>query len=706
MAPSHADRLVCHFPCRACGLCVSREHQDGDYIALLIFPAYPFFFLGLGVLACTQKWLIRIDSSHIVCGTWIIGLGETKKIVRPETLELFQSPAGNWQFFKGQPATERPAANYEITWLRKVLEEFERDDRHRHPCEGRGLVNEVMPCQLDSHLRGNDEHNPDIQKESGRTVRTVLKTMEYHGKPLERVWHPYENRKRNEAERPDHEAIGLYVRCPACNAALPNENVWFEEAAGQCPDCRLIFQIDDLKERTPSQHCRLNIWEDAAGLHLHQKPKYANPLTIYLAAIILGCCCLYGIIAACVGDWISVLLNMDFLRPVGSSLLLLTFFVVFTIRTYHVHRFIDFDSDTVRFRTRWLFWERCRSVSRCDIGTFRGCLLSEFFGGVVLPYSKRRSFYILATPTEQAYLNSTVNRWRWQNPIHLAGTPIALGGLGEEERALQMFCPHCGRQFSGEEVNVQNRESAILCPKCQQTFRLSEMYRFVPEPILGLSEAEQCTLPELPELRTEQNEDTLTVTYTPSPTLKKILGIFGAEIFFTLFFGTLFSLFVFLVFGMSGEERQKGFFVAMTVCSAAFFMYFAVLPRVFYSMLEHYDAYRGLYASWSIQIDRYRFVIHRHYNGDSEMVSYDRREIRRICLKECNYSDFPSPLWGRFPSLLCNAGRGGIELVLRDGTVECLPHITCITFNQHDRIREANNRIQNSRWVNYLNRCM
>jgi len=282
--------------------------------------------------------------------------------------------------------------------------------------------------------------------------------------------------------------------------------------------------------------------------------------------------------------------------------------------------------------------------------------------------------------------------------------PIALGGLGEEERALQMFCPHCGRQFSGEEVNVQNRESAILCPKCQQTFRLSEMYRFVPEPILGLSEAEQCTLPELPELRTEQNEDTLTVTYTPSPTLKKILGIFGAEIFFTLFFGTLFSLFVFLVFGMSGEERQKGFFVAMTVCSAAFFMYFAVLPRVFYSMLEHYDAYRGLYASWSIQIDRHRFVIHRHYNGDSETVSYDRREIRRICLKECNYSDFPSPLWGRFPSLLCNAGRGGIELVLRDGTVECLPHITCITFNQHDRVREANNRIQNSRWVNYLNR--
>jgi hypothetical protein len=208
-----------------------------------------------------------------------------------------------------------------------------------------------------------------------------------------------------------------------------------------------------------------------------------------------------------------------------------------------------------------------------------------------------------------------------------------------------------------------------------------------------LSEAEHYTLPELPELHTEQTEDTLTPTYSSSPTWSKTLGIFSAEIGFTIL-GLLFLLFILFV----GEPVHPGKLAVMII--GVFAMYAPVLIVVFYGVLLHCDAYRGLYANWSIQIDRYRLVIHRHYAGDNDMVYYDRREIQRICWKQYDQFSPPPSIRRRFPSLLGNNGNGGVDLVLRNGTVAPLPHIG------HTVVLKGNASDPNCRFVNYLNRWL
>ncbi|MDR0326889.1 MAG: hypothetical protein LBI05_01190 [Planctomycetaceae bacterium] len=422
--------------------------QPDDIIMFLFYPSSPLFFLGISTLIHSTKYLIRIDSTHIVVMEWTCGMGSLKKIARPERLELSRAPDGNLLLCKGQSRfTGLPARNYEIAWLRKVLDEFEANEKHR-----RGNLDDRLFTSAERNhpalsgtppQEGNSPHSPPVEgvgggfwgvwksnptspKESSKSIRSVLQTMEYHGQPLERVWHPYELREQRAAEQPEYvPAVGLYVRCPACNAALPRENVWFEEAAGQCPDCRLVFQIDDLKDRTPPKRCRLQFWEDATGLHLHQKPRHGNLMTINLVGMALYGIVVYVIISMIVGCWLPIPLTLEFLQIASGFLLFTVFLVVFTIWTYHVHRYIDFGVETVRFRTRWLFWERSWSVARCEVGTFRGNLMTEFFGGVVLPYSANHPFYILATLAEREYLNSMVNRWRWRNPPeHLAGTPL------------------------------------------------------------------------------------------------------------------------------------------------------------------------------------------------------------------------------------------------------------------------------------------
>jgi hypothetical protein len=277
-----------------------------------------------------------------------------------------------------------------------------------------------------------------------------------------------------------------------------------------------------------------------------------------------------------------------------------------------------------------------------------------------------------------------------QAAIHLN---TVLCGLGEDAKEWQMFCPHCGRQFLGNEVNLQDRSATMLCPACQQSFRLTDIRRFMPEPILGLSEAEHYTLPELPELHTEQTEDTLTLTYTSSPTWWKTLGIFSAEIGFTIF-GLLLLLSFYL---FVGEPANRGLLVGVM---GGLLVYAPVLIVEFYSVLLHCDAYRGLYANWSIQIDRYRFVIHRHYAGDNDMVYYDRREIQRICWKAYDQFAPPPSIRNRFPSLLGNDGNGGVDLVLRNGTVAPLPCIVRAV------VMKGNAYDPNCQFVNYLNRWL
>ena len=511
------------------------------YYSLLVLPGLILLGLGVALLALSEKRLIRIDSSQIVYTCWLFGRGSIKKIERPEKLELCErtGTSGHW-LFKGmsQTTSSFPASQSEIVWLRKVLDEFETSEPRP---EGRDDNRNLPVAALkESSL-----------KESSRTIRSALKTRKHNGKSLVRLEHPSEKHISDEPP-----SAGLHVRCPLCHAALPHENVWFEEAAGQCTACNHVFQIGDLQERKPPKRCRITFREDETGLHLHQKPRHGNLLTIYLVGLTLfSTALLYLVLPK--ETWLTILFEPAFLRAMGGLLLGLALTVFFTIRTFHVHRYIDFRYDTVRFRTRWLFWQRCQTVARREVGLFYKWEPS-FFGGVYIPYSERRSFYILATETEMPYLVSMVNRWLWLNksepqPAGCAGvaqpagcgSETYLNGLGESEGEWQMFCPHCGRQFFGKDVDFAHRESLLHCPECRQVFTLSEMSRFVLESVPGLSEEEQSSLPELPGLRAERTGDKLTIEYAPPPpTWGEMIEVFWVPMLFVLICGGIFLLLI------------------------------------------------------------------------------------------------------------------------------------------------------------------
>ena len=721
------------------------------YFIFVFLPGLILLGLGVALLALSERRLIRIDSSHIIFTSWLFGRGSIKKIERPEKLELCEHTGmnGHW-LFKGMSQTwsSFPASQSEVVWLRKVLDEFERKEAGCRPSGGnvgdRRLEAETMVHNEYTYPSAEYRTLPPGGRqptESSRTVRSALKTREHNGKPLVRLEHPSEQYVTDEL------SAGLFVRCPICHAALPHENVWFEEAAGQCAKCKCVFQIGDLQDRKLPKRCRIAFREDETGLHLHQKPRHGNLLTIYLVGLTLISAALLSLVLP-KETWLTILFEPAFLHAMGILLLGAALTVFFTIRTFHVHRYIDFGRETVRFRTRWLFWQCCRTAVRRDVGLFYKWEPS-FFGGVYIPYGGRRSFYILATETEVPYLVSMVNRWLWHQKsepqpegCEVVGSrppggcigdsrlefsrtdfsegysaeyrtlppggrqptnyrqptfhrhPSYLSGLGEPESEWQMFCPHCGRQFFGKDVDFAHRESPIHCPDCQQIFSLSKMSRFVLESVPGLSEEEQSSLPELPGLRTERKGDKLTIEYAPPPpTFWKKFEIVATPIFLVLFFGGMF-LWIAILANDADNPKGLGLLVMMTVMLLP---HFPVFVAAFYGILSLHDTYRSLYAGWSIQIDRYRLVIHRYYKGDIESVSFDRREIRQLRRNECR-DMYPSPLLGRFPSLLCNEGRGGLELVLRDGTVEPLPSVP------YDGRKHRYHCNRNCRWVNYLNR--
>jgi hypothetical protein len=160
----------------------------------------------------------------------------------------------------------------------------------------------------------------------------------------------------------------------------------------------------------------LKLWEDETGLHLYQKPKHANLLIIYSVGTLLV---LLLFLLAFVPMEIlgQSLFYAEVWQEAVGGLVVIAITVILTIRTFHVHRFIDFGGEMVRFRTRWLFWERSRSIFRCELGNFCGNLWTVLLGGVVLSYGRNRSFYILATQAEREYLVSTVHRWCWRTTI-------------------------------------------------------------------------------------------------------------------------------------------------------------------------------------------------------------------------------------------------------------------------------------------------
>ena len=394
-------------------------------IVLIVSSSVPFMLLGPVMLALSEKILIRIDSSHIVFTKWYFGRGSVKKIKRPEKLELCEHTGtrGRW-VFKGmsQITSSFPASQSEVVWLRKVLDEFEASEPRP---EGR-----------------DDNRNLPVAalKESSRTVRSALKTREHNGKPLVRLEHPSEKHVADESS-----PTGLHVRCPLCHAALPHENVWFEETAGQCAKCNHVFQIGDLKDRTPPKRCRITFREDETGLHLHQKPRHGNLLAIYLVGLTLLAVLLQYLV-------LPILFPLELM---GGFLFGMAIAVFFAIRTYHVHHSIDFGQETVRFRTRWLFWQRSRTVARQDVGLFYRTDFCLSFGGVYIPYSERRSFYILATETEVPYLVSTVNRWLWRNEMKAGSATQCSDRINTPNDPVAARCCAPGFHTSADSANLK-----------------------------------------------------------------------------------------------------------------------------------------------------------------------------------------------------------------------------------------------------------
>jgi hypothetical protein len=600
-----------------------------------------------------------------------------KKVKRPVRLELTEVPANRHWMFKELPGTAFLAQTHEIVWLRKVLDGFER----------------TCPISTD------DE---ETTKETAKSLHSVLKILEYHGKPLERLLHLSEQYAPDKTLSP----TGLFVRCPACHSALPKENVWLNEAAGQCLNCKLIFQVNDLKLRTKPKRSPIHVTEDETGLHLHQKPRHWNYLSFYLLTLLLfPALLLFPCWSFLTNEqWLQVLFSKEVYTGILLFFVCMMFLLCLSIRFYHVHRFVDISKETIRFGIRFFFWNYHWSVDRREMRAFQTPLFANLFGCISLSCGNR-SFYLHATEAERDYLVSTVYRWLWANPHphpnrvceylpEGEGTlGISIGGLGESENAWQMFCPHCGRQFSGSELDFKFRESALHCPACKQVFTITTMRRFMLEHVPYLSEEEQYALPERSGLHTEQTQEKITIEYVPVLTWKNILKVFSGEIFLTLLFAPMF-LFLFFFDG----DRIK-----MMIMTILFLYLYGPLLFTFLSKtLEHYDACRSLYASWSIQIDRYRLVIHRQYKGEQTAISYDCREIERLRRTECAtglLGNAPSPLWGHFPSVLGNTGFGGIELVFRDGTVEYLPCLPCSSTQKRRGDTEAT-----CRWVNYANR--
>jgi len=660
---------------------IARDGFEVDDLFALFFVAGPFMALLILALIEAPKYLVRIDSAHLVFTTWYPGYASVNKIARPEKVDLSRSVSDNWTFDGLPKSANFPAKSPEVVWLRKVMEEFAPNP---------------LPV------------GEGAERESAKAVRSVLKTMEYHGEPLVRVPHPSEE---SAGDAPSS-TVGIFVRCFSCNTELPKENVWFEEAAGQCPRCRKIFQIGDLKNRMPPKRCRLAFREGTTGLSLHQRPRHCNLFTAHLVAMVLYVFFVYSVISMREGYWIPIPLNWEILQIASGFLLFLAVFVFMTIRTYHVHRFVEFGSNTVQFRTRWLFFERHRSVSRNAVGSFLTNFWTETFGGVYIPYSKngkRRTFFMLTTEAERLYLVSTINRWLWRNPPHplpekegtLFHPDTSISSLGEDEREWQMFCPHCHWRYSAEELNVEHRNSAICCQNCQQTFALSEIRRFVPEPIPAVAETDWYSLPEVPGLRSEQTHETLTIEYAPPPpTLWQRHKYVAVPILCIVFVVGIFALLMFLPAGNGccGGNGLAAIMPMMMMMLLLLLMYFPMAIPMFYGLLQLYDASRSFDASWSFRIDQHRFVIHRHYAGESETVAYHLRDIDQLCRNECS-DMFPSPLLGRFPSLLCNEGLGGIELVLRDGTAVALPSPPRRNTHRHDH--EWNCRLVNvvNRWL-------
>ncbi|MDR0522747.1 MAG: hypothetical protein LBH00_12980 [Planctomycetaceae bacterium] len=458
------------------------------FVFAVIMPLVP---LLLGFLQ-KEQYLLRIDSEKITKTTWFFGKGSTKSIKRPENLNLFYKPQIGWYFEPAKFTLSFGAADWEITSLRKVLDEFEK---------------EVPPSK---HAAGVNIPLPE-------PGRSVLETMQYNGKPLLKL-------PGTVAETPSNGTGEITVLCPRCNAAVPQTNIRSGDAADSdvvtaCSACGTAFEVNGLKFHTPPKRCRAAFTEDETGLHLHYKPRFVNIMTACYAYFVFVSVFSFGLIFAGISEcsWqkvIEITAGNAELRQAAMMFIGLHFVCIAAVLwTTFTQRFIDFDKETVRFRLRWLFLQRQWSVPRTETGVFCLTTFSLFWGIIFLPYRKK-FFAVPASTAEKHYINRTVNRYLWKNPPAVPRTCV--DGSDDKDNELPETC-----------IGGVDETGGIDKPNHVRFVRQTEngSHYFI-EPVPPLSETEQCTLPELPGLTVSQTEETLRIDYRSTlPTLSDRIGI-------------------------------------------------------------------------------------------------------------------------------------------------------------------------------------
>jgi hypothetical protein len=639
-----------------------------------------------------EKFLIRIDRSTIHSTQWIFGFskGFYTKMKRPAKLRLVKVPQRGWCFEKDEKrfgnkigAVGINVSDYEITWIYQLLEEFDQE----------------VPVTPDTKEAGSPQQN---QPEPGRSV---LETMEYHEKSLRLILNPAEINKRK-IESPKDGL--LFARCSRCHLPIPNDSVRLDIALGVCPHCGNLFQIAELKRHSQPARRRVDLYENEDGLHLHQRPQWicmASVCFMFLMLFDLSFGFLFFTFHEANPDltlqMITDAIGWKIIFPPIITVHLVCILGMFV--TFFSNWYVDFRRKKTTFRYRWLFFQYQWSVLSGNVGAFYETLITQILlHGFYIPYGTNRSFRVAAREGEVAWLVSEINRWRWRNPPQMITEfnsefnekwnikpdekwqpDTAVSGITENEKEYIVHCHACGERISA------NHFKQGQC-SCGEKLLLRQCDYYVMEKTRGIPESELSALPSVEGFNVANTEEFLQMEYTPKPRSAFLQFCDSLGMLFVFLF--VFAIFFLPSFPMIVKEFDNGGefwfgFAGGVTAGIAFFLFNLLmlllwLPlMLMYSTIffSFYDFCRAGYAGWSVRIDCRKFQITRRYKKRVETLEFDWDRIVEIRYGNKVLSIFTniagSPIFGKFPSLLCSSGKKSIEMVLDDGSIEYLPQL-------------------------------
>ncbi|MDR1140127.1 MAG: hypothetical protein LBL62_00440 [Planctomycetaceae bacterium] len=650
-----------------------------DLEGLLIAIGLGIFIGGYSMMfssIASSNFLVRIDSSTIHLTQWIFGFSFCEKMKRPAKLRLKKISQLDWRFEQDEKrfgSVVIKAYDYEITWICQLLENFDQE----------------VPVKSDTDETANLYPQPP---ESGRNI---LETMQYNGKPLQKIPHPAEISERK-IESPKNGS--LFVSCSRCSLPLPNDSVWLDVALGVCPHCGNIFQIAELKRQTQPKRHRVDLYENEDGLHLHQHSQWICMLSVCFIFLILLDFSLVLLLVSFGFTLQMVMDNAEVQKAILPFFAVHFIFILGMFITFFSHRYVDFGREKTTFRYRWLFFQYQLTVLSERIGAFFETPVNEFLYGFYIPYGTNHSFRIAATKGELAWLVSAINCWRWRNPPQAATEfdteweiesddewqpDSAISGILENEKEYIVHCHSCNKQLTVDDFNQEQ------C-SCGEKISLRQSDCYVVEKANGISESELSTLPIVDGFNVTKTDEFLQIEYTSKPrsTLARLYDKLGLSFVFLFMTGLCLSPSLVLIIG-NKPPIAMALFLVIT--------YSPIMLMFLPIFLSSYDYYRTKYASWSIRIDSRKFQITRRYKEQIETLVFDWDRIIEIRYKKEVFSflaSLPSP-FSRFPSLLCN----NIEMILDDNSIEYLPQLPA-------KNKLNNTTSPNNNWlINQLNQA-